>query len=54
MDFERIVREAVSGLLNPLRERRDYGGNELDKRKRCECGRNEKCECGRVSGTDKT
>ena len=51
MDFERIVKEAVAGLLNPLRERRDYGGNELDKRKRCECGRNEECECGRKTGS---
>jgi hypothetical protein len=31
VDFERIAREVVSGLLGPLLERRDYGGNQLDK-----------------------
>jgi hypothetical protein len=31
VDFERIAREVASGLLDPLLERRDYGGNQLDK-----------------------
>lgn len=31
MDMERIIQIAASGLLNPLRERRDYGGNQLFK-----------------------
>jgi len=51
VDFERIAKEVVTGLLNPLLERRDYGGNQLDKN-RCDCGRNEKCQCGRKSGED--
>ena len=31
MDIERIIQRVAGGLLNPLRERRDYGGNQLFK-----------------------
>lgn len=31
MDMERIIQRVAGGLLNPLRERRDYGGNQLFK-----------------------
>lgn len=31
MDMERIIQRIASGLLNPLRSRRDYGGNQLFK-----------------------
>ena len=31
MDMEHIIQIAAGGLLNPLRERRDYGGNQLFK-----------------------
>lgn len=31
MDMERIIHRIAGGLLNPLREQRDYGGNQLFK-----------------------
>jgi len=48
MNYDRIVKRVVSTLLNPLRERRDYGGNQLNKGRICQCGRTE-CDgrCGR-------
>ena len=45
MDFERIAREVASGLLDPLLERRDYGGNQLDKGLARECSGGPGCDC---------
>jgi len=50
VDYDRIVGQVVAGMMNPLRERRDYGGNQLDKeRGAASCGCCEECvgpDCG--------
>ena len=47
MDYDRIVRQVIAGLMNPLLERRDYGGNQLDKdRDAAGCG----CGCDGCTG----
>jgi len=49
VDYDRIVGQVVAGLMNPLRERRDYGGNQLDKeRDAAGCG----CGCEECAGPD--
>ena len=45
MDYDRIVRDVVAGLLNPLRERRDYGGNQLEKGGDGDCSGEADCQC---------
>ena len=39
MEYDRIAKQVVAGLMNPLRERRDYGGNQLNRDTAgCGCG----------------